>query len=723
MVVVAMSSAGKPLLSAQWFRVAGVRPRLRDHVRITRQHFRGDRWFVLEDLVENSVHRYAPAAQAAIGLMDGTHTLDEIWTSLAGLGEERPTQDELIHLLAQLDGANLLATERLPDFAELSDRAHRMESSKFWRRLASPLYLRIPLFDPDRFLDATVALARPIWSVWGFLLWLTVVGWGAVQAALHWTELTHDLADRVLARDNLLILAVTFPVLKLLHELGHCYAAKIGGASVHEAGVMTLVVMPVPYVDVSPASAFSNKWRRALVGAAGMLTELFCAGLAMIVWTNVEPGLARAAAFNCLLIAGVSTLLFNGNPLLRFDAYFILSDLIEIPNLGTRAGRYWIYLVNRYAFGLRGQASPVQAPGEAPWFAFYGVTSYVYRIWVMISIAVFVATQMHGVGAVLAAWTVASGIVYPLAKGLWQVLLGPALHHHRLRAILVTGAAAACVALLLFGVELPYGTVTQGVVWAPAGADLRAGAEGRMTELAAAPGASLAAGDPVARLTDPVLDARVGLLATQLREVELRYTAVEQTDRVQARMLRQQVVYFQSQLTEMRARRTALSVAAPVSGRFLVAAPDDLDGRFMRRGELIGYVLDDAAASVRIIVPQSEIELVRDDTHGVDLRFASRPMRVVHVGQVTREVPTATRDLPSVALASAGGGPIAVDPTDEKHLRALEVVFQMDVKLPGGMRDHRIGERVYVRFQHGNHTLAWRITRTARQLFLRRFDL
>jgi putative peptide zinc metalloprotease protein len=95
--------------------------------------------------------------------------------------------------------------------------------------------------------------------------------------------LTHDLADQLLAHDNLLILAVTFPLLKLLHELGHCYAAKIGGAPIHEAGVMTLVVMPVPYVDVSPAGAFTNKWRRALVSAAGMLTELFCAGLVMMV--------------------------------------------------------------------------------------------------------------------------------------------------------------------------------------------------------------------------------------------------------------------------------------------------------------------------------------------------------------------------------------------------------------------------------------------------------
>ena len=125
-----MSTAGKPLQSANWFRVAAVRPRLRDHVRITRQHFRGEPWFVLEDLVESSVHRFAPAAQKAIGMMDGSHTLDAIWTALGELGEERPTQDEMIHLLAQLDAANLLATERLPDFGEMSNRARRVAAGQ-----------------------------------------------------------------------------------------------------------------------------------------------------------------------------------------------------------------------------------------------------------------------------------------------------------------------------------------------------------------------------------------------------------------------------------------------------------------------------------------------------------------------------------------------------------------------------------------------------------------
>jgi putative peptide zinc metalloprotease protein len=716
-------ASGKPLLSPNWFRVASVRPRLHEHVRITRHHFRGERWFVLEDLAENRVHRYAPAAQQAIALMDGRHTLDEIWQALASLGEERPTQDEMLHLMAQLDGASLLATERLPDMAELADRAQRTARGKLWRRFANPLYIRIPLVDPDRFLTATVGLVRPLASVWGLLLWLAVVGWGVTQAALHWHELTGDLADRVLARDNLLILVLTFPVLKLLHELGHCYAAKLGGAAVHEAGIMTLVVMPVPYVDVTGATAFPDKWRRALVGAAGMLVETFCAGLAMLVWTGMEPGVARAAAFNVMLIAGVSTLIFNGNPLLRFDAYFILSDLLEIPNLGTRAARYWAYLVNRYAFGVSGQTSPVQARGERAWFLFYAPASFAYRLWVMATIALFVAVQLHGLGAVLAVWTIAGGVLFPIARGLWHVACAPVLRPHRLRAVLTTGGAVGLAALLLFAVKLPYGTTTQGVVWAPVGADLHVGAEGQVTALQATAGQPLTPGQPVMVLSDAVLGARVRLLEAQLQEVRLRYEAAQPTDRVQAEMLRSQIAYFTSSLQEARSRLNLLKVTAPDAGNFLVISPADLQGKILRRGDLIGYALDGRDAIVRVIVPQSEISLVRDDTRGVDLRFASDPMRLLHVERVVREVPTATRQLPSEALATTGGGPFELDPTDDKHERALEVVFQLDVKLPEGMQAQRIGERVYVRFSHEDRSIGWRVARSARQLFLKRFDL
>ena len=167
------------------------------------------------------------------------------------------------------------------------------------------------------------------------MIWLLTVLSAPVLVGMHWDELSEDVADRILSAEGLLLTAMAFPVLKFFHELGHAYATKIAGGEVHELGVMLLVFAPVPYVDASASIAFRSKWRRVLVGAAGMLTELFIAALAMFVWVMVEPGLVRSLCFQTVLIAGVSTVLFNINPLLRFDGYYILSDLHRDAQSGS----------------------------------------------------------------------------------------------------------------------------------------------------------------------------------------------------------------------------------------------------------------------------------------------------------------------------------------------------------------------------------------------------
>src|SRR5262249_43085096 len=159
-----------------------------------------------------------------------------------------------------------------------------------------------------------------VWSRWGLLLWLLVVGPVLLLLPQHWAELTNNFTDRVLSVDNLFALYLVFPITKLLHELGHASATKAGGGEGHDLGVIFLVLLPVPYVEASASSVFRSKWRRALVGAAGVLAELFLAALAFYLWLAVESGPVRAALFNVMLIASVSTLIFNGNPLLRYDA-------------------------------------------------------------------------------------------------------------------------------------------------------------------------------------------------------------------------------------------------------------------------------------------------------------------------------------------------------------------------------------------------------------------
>jgi len=304
--------------------------------------------------------------------MDGKRTVQQIWdTARLRLGDDAPTQEEVIRLLSQLHAVDALQADVMPDTSELLKRFEKRRYGKWKQNLRSPLFMRFPLLDPERFLTTFQALARPFFSWAGAILWLIVVGWAVFQVGVHWPELTQNITDRILAPKNLVILWLTFPILKAFHEFGHGFAVKIKGGEVHEMGIMLLVFTPIPYVDASAASAFRKKGERVLVGAAGLLVEVFIAALALSVWINVEPGPIRSVAYNVIFIAGVSSVLFNGNPLLRYDAYYILTDLLEIPNMGPRGIRYVLYLMQRYLLRARDMEPPMATRGERFWFIVY----------------------------------------------------------------------------------------------------------------------------------------------------------------------------------------------------------------------------------------------------------------------------------------------------------------------------------------------------------------
>ena len=239
------------LYSPSWYRVANLRPRLRGHVRIHRHHYRGELWYVLEDRVSRRMHRFNPQAHYVIGLMDGRRTVQALWdAAIERFGDDAPTQDELIRLLGQLHAADVLQTEMAPDVDEILRRAQKTRQRNLMQKL-SPLALRIPLVDPDRFLERWLPYYRWLFGPAGAVLWLIVVGAGIALATAHWRELTESFSDRVLAPKNLFLLALTFPLVKLLHELGHACATRAWGGEVHDMGLMLLVLMPVPYVDAT----------------------------------------------------------------------------------------------------------------------------------------------------------------------------------------------------------------------------------------------------------------------------------------------------------------------------------------------------------------------------------------------------------------------------------------------------------------------------------------
>ena len=254
------------LFSPSWYRVAELKPRLRSHLEIHRHHYRGELWYVLQDHASGRFQRFTPSAHMLIGLMDGKHSVQEIWEAgRARLGEDAPTQEEVIRLLSQLHAVNALQTDVVPDTAEMLKRFEKQRYGKLKQNLRSPLFMRFALLDPERILALFLPLVRPFFSWAGAVIWLVVVGYGIFQAGVHWPELTRNIADRILAPSNLVILWLTYPFLKAFHEFGHAFAVKVRGGEVHEMGIMLLVFTPIPYVDASAASSFRNRRERCLL--------------------------------------------------------------------------------------------------------------------------------------------------------------------------------------------------------------------------------------------------------------------------------------------------------------------------------------------------------------------------------------------------------------------------------------------------------------------------
>lgn len=707
------------LHSQQWYRVADLTPRLRSHAEVHRTTFRGEVWYVIEDHASGAHLRISEPAWRLVGLMNGRRTMEEIWRAAAErLGDDLPGQDETIQLLVRLHRADVLHAAIPPDMGRVVERGRTDSRRKRLAGFSNPLAIRIPLFDPDRIVRATLWLVRPLFGWFGVVLWLAVVGGGIATALMNLSALHDNIADRALTAGNIALIIVIYPMIKALHELGHAYAVRHWGGEVHEIGVMLLVFMPVPYVDASASSAFRSKWQRAGVAAAGILVETFLAGAAAILWTQLEPGLLRAAAMNVMLVAGLSTVIFNGNPLLRFDGYYALSDLAEIPNLGTRSTQYLQYLAQRYLFGMKTAISPAMARGEAAWFAIYGTLSLVYRYAVMLTVMLLIAGRFFEIGILLAIWSLVLLVGLPASKGLVFVLSNPRLEGHRARAVTVSAVIAAAAGWALFVQPVPSATIVQGVVRAPEDSLAIAGADGFVAELLARPGARLAPGDPILRIEDPLLDAHVRELTELIGELRLRQQSAQATDQVQADLAKRELELAQEQLNLALERQGQQLLTAPVAGELLMPIEDEIVGRFVRKGETLAWVVGSEPGLVRAVIPESQIALVSDRVVAVDLRRASAP-EVTIPAALLRERPAAAETLPSPALAVNGGGPIPLDPTARDGLTPVTTVFVVDLRPADGRPMISVGERVYVRFDHGPSPLGTQLWRALRQIFLR----
>lgn len=702
------------LFSPLWYRIGDRHPQLRADVRVQRQKVRDQLWHLLVDSASGRHHRINQRAYDFVGRCDGHRSVQEIWD---GLLEQRrddaPTQDEVIRTLAQLEDQGLLVYDAAPD-AKTLQRRHE-EHGK--RGFINPFALRIPLGDPSALLRRLDGLTALLFHPAVLVLWLATVLVALAAAASNWTALHSHAAAWMGTPRYLLLSLAAFPAIKGLHELGHALAVRRWGGDVHEAGFSLFVLVPAPYVDASAAVAFRARHQRVIVGAIGIMVELSLAALALLIWLNVQPGVLSDLAFVTMFVASVSTLLFNGNPLLPFDGYYVLCDALDLPNLAPRSRTFWTNLLRRLT-GRQDATFLNPARGERKWLLWYAPLSLAYRFFVSVLIILWIGAHSFVLGTLAALIALYTLVVRPAWSAAARLLDMPTGRERR-RVFALASAFMCMLLLLLCVLPLPHHTVAAAVVWPPEKARLRPDTDGFVVQVVARDGERVTTGQLLLKLDDPALFAERDKLASRIERLQASRFSALLDDSAQAQNAERELDRTSADLQRIEQRIASLEVHAQMDGTLLLPRQDDIPGTLARQGETLGYVLASDEIAVRAAVPEVDALLVRDGTRSAEVRMAESGVPVL--AELMHDMPAATLRLPSPALGDRGGGPHITDPADKDGLRTLEPVVWVDLKLPAS-RLERVGGRAWVRFDHDAEPLAGRLLRRMRQLLLAHFN-
>lgn len=663
--------------SESWYRIASRRVALRAHVQVRRLFYRGKRYYVLQDPFNNQFSRLRPAAYDFVARLRLDRTVESVWKECMETDpKSAPGQEDVIRLLAQLYAANLLHSDRPPDSAALFERYRTRRQRETKMTLLNVMFARFPLLDPDDFLKAILPLLRGIISPVGALVWLAVVG-VAVKVLLDHADALWDQSQSVLAPGNLFLLYCGLLIVKALHEFGHACACRRFGGEVHVMGVMLMIFTPMPYVDTTSSWAFASRWQRAFVGAAGMVAELFVAALAAFVWAYTGPGTINSLAYNMIFVASVSAILFNINPLMRFDGYYILSDLLEIPNLQTSSSQQLIHWVERYLFGCKKSRSPALNRREAFWLCFYGIASKIYRLFLFGAILLFMADRFLILGMVMAVVCAISWVVVPVGKFIHYLASSPRLARNRPRAVAVCSSIAIGAIVALQLVPAPNHFRAPGILEAVEYSILSAESPGRLREILVPSGQRVSRGQPVARMQDRELELDIAAARAQWVESQAMRLRALQEEAADVKPIDSRIEAIAKKMARLDHQQTSLTVRAPHDGLWIAPELNNRLDAWLPRGTQLGQVVNPRSFHFSAIVSQQEASrLFAGEIRGSEVRVSGQAGVALPV-TAQRIIPAEQQRLPSAALGWLAGGEVAVDPSDRSGVRTQEPFFQV----------------------------------------------
>lgn len=626
--------------------------RLRSGCRLVLQQFRGEPSYILEDTLSGHFFRLGLREAALVRRLDGKQTGLEI---LAGDGGEADPDAldarQMIMLLAMLRAAGLL-DGCPPDEVPGPSALHRVIAK-------NPLFVRIPLGNPDPILARAERALR-----WMFQPWFALLAGAIFLAALlaiagDWQRFS-DRAQSVLATDNWLWLFASFLGLKLVHETGHGLVCKHFGGRIPEFGLYFMFFTPLTYVDATSSWAFPSRHIRILVSAGGIIAEMLVAALAALVWASTETGVINTLAYNTIFSATVVTLLFNLNPLLRYDGYYILSDLTGVPNLYSRAGAAAAAWFQWLVFGTRPEEP------EEIWIGVYGIACLIWRTLLTISICVGAVVLLQGIGLVLAALYLV-GMALPIVKKIRARPLPRGRAAIRPALFLAVAAAILCFPIRQ--------TITApAVIQAADLTSIRVGCPGFLRELLVSPGEAVEGGALLMRLDNPEEIARLRTTETLagIAEVEAHRARLDRAPQLEAKKL-EEVRSLRAQAAEQADFCRSLEIRAPHAGIVIGREMSNLVGSFLTTGQELFAIGSATAREVHILIPEEYAEVVQGQP-GERIRVFLRNQGRSLDATLTRIEPRANRKIRFPEVTASAGGPIPI-----RHLE------RADEGSPGGM--------------------------------------
>ncbi|MFI5381825.1 MAG: biotin/lipoyl-binding protein [Tepidisphaerales bacterium] len=694
----------RPTFSESWYRVADLKIRLRASAQISRQFYRGERWYVVRDPAGNQFHRLSSPAYQFVGLLDGTRTVSEAWELVGGqMADDAPTQNEVIQILSQLSAANLIEANVTPDAAVLLNRYKKFQMQRIQSRLMNILFPRIPLWDCDTFLTRWMPVMKHVIGPVGGIIWLLVVGAAVLAIAPQWASLKSSAAGAI-DPQNWPFLWATFVLIKIIHELGHAFICRRFGGEVHELGVMFLVLMPAPYVDASTAWAFRSRWPRILVGAGGMIFELFVAAIMAFVWLRTDPSsIWHGLAYNAMLIASVSTVIFNANPLLRYDGYYMLADWLEIPNLRYRSTEYTMGLVKRHLFRVK-LPNPLPPIPQRIWLFVYAIASSLYRTFIGIAIIFMIWGKVPILGVLMALGGIATWAIVPVVKMLKYLLIDPELHRKRARAVACTVVALTAVVMLVTALKVQTHVETQGITEPLDKKLVYAGASGTVVSIEKRDGDTVNQGDVILRCEDHQLDSELKQRIAELRGLQAQLEGNYADPNAQLRV-KQQMEAVAKDIARIEHERSELVVRAPISGSLIAPDIRHWIGKYVKNGDEIGTVAVSGDLRIVACFDQSDAAMPYLHPNGkAEVRLAG-DIEDVLWARVDQRDPTPQMTLPHPALGQHGGGPAEIDPTDQKGTKLTKPQIQFWLTLDKASDPKYVpgtivpGQRAYLRFE------------------------